>query len=150
MWHVYKGNDFVNHDSCDICKTELFILCVLYSVKNDKTQKLNQYNTLSLPVFSTIFTIDSHMSSSAKSCYGLYFTGSNKYTLSILTSSLCMLSHFRINHAITRLVYIYDHVDDAVNDTSESPGIFILTDIYTFTYSPAQTHSKWAIDISVL
>ena len=45
MWQMYSGIDFINHDLCDICKTELFVLCMLYFVNNDKTQTLNQYNT---------------------------------------------------------------------------------------------------------
>ena len=38
MRHVYNGTDFINYVLCEICTTKLFVICVLYFVRNDKNK----------------------------------------------------------------------------------------------------------------
>ena len=47
MRHVYNGTDFINYVLCEIFTTKLFVICVLYFVRNDKIKMFNQsYNVL--------------------------------------------------------------------------------------------------------
>ena len=42
MRHVYNGTDFINYVLCEICTTKLFVICVLYFVRNDKIKMFYQ------------------------------------------------------------------------------------------------------------
>ena len=42
MRHVYNGTDFINYVLCEICTTKMFVICVLYFVRNDNQWKFDQ------------------------------------------------------------------------------------------------------------